>query len=178
MTAWPVPSGSSWTATSTPSNAPAEPGEVTTTSGSGSSSRAASATQSTSRRPSSGWRCFGVSERIRVPRPPARTTAATPDEVTDVIQMAGAPGFEPGITGPKPVALPLGYAPKAGEVPTPRILTPVAEEHEEGDDREERLRNGCDPRGVSGERRPEPGADREVADDHEDGDEQGAPAAD
>src|SRR4029450_12236449 len=26
--------------------------------------------------------------------------------------MAGAPGFEPGITGPKPVALPLGYAPK------------------------------------------------------------------
>src|SRR5918995_609014 len=25
--------------------------------------------------------------------------------------MAGAPGFEPGITGPKPVALPLGYAP-------------------------------------------------------------------
>src|SRR4029077_16798448 len=24
---------------------------------------------------------------------------------------AGAPGFEPGITGPKPVALPLGHAP-------------------------------------------------------------------
>ncbi len=28
--------------------------------------------------------------------------------------MAGAPGFEPGITGPKPVALPLGYAPTTG----------------------------------------------------------------
>jgi hypothetical protein len=27
--------------------------------------------------------------------------------------MAGAPGFEPGITGPKPAALPLGYAPPA-----------------------------------------------------------------
>src|SRR5581483_4279987 len=26
-------------------------------------------------------------------------------------KMAGAPGFEPGITGPKPVALPLGHAP-------------------------------------------------------------------
>jgi hypothetical protein len=25
--------------------------------------------------------------------------------------VAGAPGFEPGITGPKPVALPLGHAP-------------------------------------------------------------------
>jgi hypothetical protein len=25
--------------------------------------------------------------------------------------VAGAPGFEPGITGPKPIALPLGYAP-------------------------------------------------------------------
>lgn len=27
--------------------------------------------------------------------------------------MAGAPGFEPGIEGPKPTALPLGYAPMA-----------------------------------------------------------------
>lgn len=28
--------------------------------------------------------------------------------------MAGAPGIEPGITGSKPVALPLGYAPPRG----------------------------------------------------------------
>ena len=28
--------------------------------------------------------------------------------------MAGAPGFEPGIAGPKPAALPLGYAPRIG----------------------------------------------------------------
>ena len=28
-----------------------------------------------------------------------------------VLSVAGAPGFEPGITGPKPVALPLGHAP-------------------------------------------------------------------
>jgi hypothetical protein len=27
------------------------------------------------------------------------------------VSVAGAPGFEPGITGPKPVALPLGHAP-------------------------------------------------------------------
>ena len=27
-------------------------------------------------------------------------------------KMAGAEGFEPPITGPKPVALPLGHAPK------------------------------------------------------------------
>ena len=32
------------------------------------------------------------------------------------LKSAGAPGFEPGITGPKPVALPLGYAPKRTEV--------------------------------------------------------------
>src|SRR5215211_3523792 len=37
------------------------------------------------------------------------------------LQLAGAPGFEPGITGPKPVALPLGYAPKAGKVATPEF---------------------------------------------------------
>ena len=30
--------------------------------------------------------------------------------------LAGAPGFEPGITGPKPVALPLGHAPIASEI--------------------------------------------------------------
>src|SRR5262249_7399738 len=35
--------------------------------------------------------------------------------------LAGAPGFEPGIAGPKPAALPLGYAPLRAEhmrVPT------------------------------------------------------------
>ena len=31
-------------------------------------------------------------------------------------RVAGAPGFEPGITGPKPVALPLGHAPIASEI--------------------------------------------------------------
>ena len=36
--------------------------------------------------------------------------------------VAGAPGFEPGITGPKPVALPLGHAPiRSGDLrPRPR----------------------------------------------------------
>src|SRR5215475_8529636 len=30
--------------------------------------------------------------------------------------MAGAPGFEPGIAGPKPAALPLGYAPPPSSI--------------------------------------------------------------
>ena len=48
-------------------------------------------------------RCRGL---IRVPRPAAITTAASSPAI-----RAGAPGFEPGIAGPKPAALPLGYAP-------------------------------------------------------------------
>ena len=39
------------------------------------------------------------------------TTAASGVAVTE----AGAPGFEPGIAGPKPAALPLGYAPLVGD---------------------------------------------------------------
>ena len=87
-------------------------GEATTTSGSGSSGRAASTIQSTIRRPRIGCRCLGVAERMRVPRPPAMTTAASLGRDSDTVgTLAGAPGFEPGITGPKPVALPLGHAP-------------------------------------------------------------------
>src|SRR5207248_2169453 len=82
--------------------------------GSGPSARAVSNTQSTSRLPSSGCRCFGVSERIRVPRPAAMTTVASFRAVKR--KMAGAPGFEPGIAGPKPAALPLGYAPPENSV--------------------------------------------------------------
>ena len=95
-----------------PANARCVSGETTTTSGSGASGLAASTTQSTIRRPRIGCRCLGVAERMRVPRPPAMTTAASavPDAGT-VGTLAGAPGFEPGITGPKPVALPLGHAP-------------------------------------------------------------------
>lgn len=29
--------------------------------------------------------------------------------------MAGPPGFEPGVTGPKPDALPFGYGPTGGQ---------------------------------------------------------------
>src|SRR5947207_3411900 len=107
----PVPRASGWTATVTPTCAIVSSvcGEVTTTSGFAPSARAVSITQSTSRRPSSGWRCFGVSERMRVPRPAAMTTAASLRSFTG--DGAGAPGFEPGIAGPKPAALPLGYAP-------------------------------------------------------------------
>ena len=57
-------------------------GEAITTSGSGPSGRAASSTQSTIRRPRIGCRCFGVDERMRVPSPPAITTAAIEVSVT------------------------------------------------------------------------------------------------
>ncbi len=111
-TASPVPSGCSCTATANPSNTSAVSGETTTTSCSARSGRAASTIQSTIRRPRIGCRCLGVAERMRVPRPPAMTTAASLGRDSDTVDtLAGAPGFEPGITGPKPVALPLGHAP-------------------------------------------------------------------
>src|SRR4051794_31957204 len=91
-------------------------------------SRAACTTQSTMRRPSSGCRCFGVALFMRVPRPPAITTAARSSAMGQVMKVAGAPGFEPGITGPKPVALPLGHAPSRG-----RMLPAVGEDEEKGD---------------------------------------------
>ncbi len=75
-TASPVPSGFSWTATSSPSNRPLVSGEATTTTRSTPASCAARITQSTIRRPSSGCRCLGVALFMRVPRPPAITTAA------------------------------------------------------------------------------------------------------
>src|SRR4051794_7880852 len=39
--------------------------------------------------------------------------------------MAGAPGFEPGIAGPKPAALPLGYAPPHPSIGTNPSVHPV-----------------------------------------------------
>jgi hypothetical protein len=51
--------------------------------------------------PESGW----VLGQIR----PHRPTATCSRSITK--SVAGAPGFEPGITRPKPVALPLGHAP-------------------------------------------------------------------
>ena len=56
-------------------------------------------------------RCFGRLDFMRVPRPAAMTTAASGRSFTAPPVMAGAGGFEPPVTGPKPVALPLGYAP-------------------------------------------------------------------
>ena len=81
----------------------------------GPSGATASSTHSSSGRPHAGCSTLGTEERIRVPSPPARIRQAS-----DAIchregreAEAGAPGFEPGITGPKPVALPLGHAPPA-----------------------------------------------------------------
>ncbi len=45
-------------------------------------------------------------------RQPQRSRAESPaDQIQKSKGVAGAPGFEPGIAGPKPAALPLGYAP-------------------------------------------------------------------
>ena len=60
--------------------------------------------------------------------------------------MAGAPGFEPGIAGPKPAALPLGYAPPTEGLPVhslPPDSAPPAEQDNEGDDRHNRDRDDC-----------------------------------
>ena len=66
------------------SKASAVSGDATTTSGSGPSGSAASTTQSTIRRPRIGWRCFATEERIRVPSPPAITTAASLVGITNL----------------------------------------------------------------------------------------------
>src|SRR5205823_3356243 len=81
-TASPVPSGSCCTATSTPSNESALSGDATTTTRSTPASRAARTTQSAIRRPSSGCRCFGVALFMRVPSPPAITTAARSSDMS------------------------------------------------------------------------------------------------
>ena len=81
--------------------------------------------------------------------------------------LAGAPGFEPGITGPKPVALPLGYAPVNREAEctpppgctwrpiaeaacglAPTRSSSIEEEHGQGDHRE---RDDADDREETGE---------------------------
>jgi hypothetical protein len=41
------------------------------------------------------------------------------------VSVAGAPGFEPGITGPKPIALPLGYAPTRALCERPPCVTSI-----------------------------------------------------
>ena len=77
-TASPVPSGCSWIATSTALSAYSSraAGEAMTTSGLAPASRPVSMIQSTIRRPRISWKCFGTADFIRVPSPPAITTAA------------------------------------------------------------------------------------------------------
>src|SRR5437764_7545998 len=60
--------------------------------------------------------------------------------------MAGAPGFEPGIAGPKPAALPLGYAPSIAPGSIGALLRPgrAVPVHEQQDDRDRREDPGQD----------------------------------
>ena len=57
-------------------------GDATTTRGSAPAARAAASTQSTIRRPSTGCRCFGSDDFMRVPSPAAITAAAIGVSVT------------------------------------------------------------------------------------------------
>src|SRR3954451_525811 len=78
FTASPVPLGSAWTASSTPSGrigSSARSGPPTTTTFRAPAACAAAMAQRTIGRPQIGCRTFGVFERIRVPCPAARTTA-------------------------------------------------------------------------------------------------------
>src|SRR5579863_5258724 len=83
---------------------------------------------------------------MRVPSPAARTTAAMGVSLTlPRPEMAGAPGFEPGIAGPKPAALPLGYAPLGAEYrrdpsrrPPRSVLIALREQDHERDDGDDR----------------------------------------
>src|SRR5438067_7297689 len=84
---------------------------------------------------------------MRVPSPPAMTTAASGVSVIGG-QMAGAPGFEPGIAGPKPAALPLGYAPSKRDAQcraSLRLDRLAPEDEEKADDREDRDDTDRDP---------------------------------
>src|ERR1700690_1607223 len=57
--------------------------------------------------------------------------------------LAGAPGIEPGMTGPKPVALPLGYAPTDAPCERGRNLVRKAWPFQPAARRHERHRNLC-----------------------------------
>ena len=109
-TASPVPSGRSCTATVRPVNASAVSGDATTTSGVGAERPCGLDAPS---RPCAGRAAGGgASARptacaCRALLPSRRLRVSSVSRV----DLAGAPGFEPGITGPKPVALPLGHAP-------------------------------------------------------------------
>src|SRR3954454_3452822 len=131
-TASPVPSGRCWTATSTPGNLSAASGEVTTTTLATPASRAACTTQSTSRRPSSGCRCFGVALFIRVPRPAAITTAVTSFVMGSGKSWLGRQDSNLGSRDQNP--LPYRLATPQG---TARSLPAVEEEVDEAEHRED-----------------------------------------
>src|SRR3954471_14337720 len=52
-----------------------------------------------------------------------RAEAGGHDHCGEVRHKAGAPGFEPGVAGPKPAALPLVYAPSTS---TPKVLQSIS----------------------------------------------------
>src|SRR5919106_2388739 len=137
----PVPRGSSWTATTTPSgrvsaSSARVSGEVTTTSGSGSNPRTATTTQSTSRRPRSGWRCLGRRDRMRVPSPAARTTAARGVRVTRWESWLGREDSNLRSRDQNPLPYRLATPQRHGQR-SPSSLAPIDEQHHQQDERED-----------------------------------------
>src|SRR5262245_7584707 len=108
-------------------------GPTTTTTRSAPAPSRASRTQPIIGRPARGCSTLGRAERILVPWPAASTIAPRligigppPGWLASRSggSLVGAGGFEPPIAGPKPAALPLGYAP-SGARPGPREYSPA-----------------------------------------------------
>ena len=92
-TASPVPLGSSWTATTTPSGSRSSSrrfGLSTTTTFPAPASSAAATGHRISGRPQSGCRTFGSAERMRVPSPAAMMTTVGADTARIVVSALGA----------------------------------------------------------------------------------------
>src|SRR5262245_16416818 len=140
-------------------------------------------TQSTIRRPSSGWRCFGVALFMRVPIPPAITTAAS-DFAMSVRSGWGARirtwdhGTKTrGLTAwlrPRAVAILAAVneeigEPEDGDDDQPADESPLHNPPERGEDKREQLRRREDPEhltddvrlGVPAEQMGQHGDDRE-----------------
>ena len=141
-TASPVPRASPARPPRASSYASRVSGDATTTSGDAFSGRAVSSTQSTIRRPRSGWRCFGVAERMRVPRPAAMTIA---ERRSGVVHREGwGARIRTWGRGTKTRCLTTWLRPTAGPILARRLLRrarrlvgPIVVEEVGGDDAED-----------------------------------------
>src|SRR3954471_22467644 len=188
----PVPRGFGCTATFIPSNAWTASGATTSTSGSAPVGCTAATTQSTRRRPSSGCKCFGVADFIRVPRPAAMITAARSG-----IKL-GRQDSNLGSRDQNPLPYHLATPHQIHGEERLGALSVVGEEVRESDQRKadddhnrhqlqdegkddhedrEHLRRGCDPRELARDVPVEAPARNHVEGEHDDRESEDRPAA-